>query len=588
MASYRTRTSHPVATPMNRSSLAGLSLLLIALPPLVLASIEEPAVEPSVVHAFRGAVYDVPGQFESDDYVMHEINAVRLLQQATFGPTVDSIHELRTMGRQRWLNDQFNKPMGPSHWSAMTRHDWDSALNASEFYGAMDGKEVIVNHAWQTFIESEDQLRERIVAALLEIFVITARVDAIGIKSNQHAAAAFYDLLESHAFGNYRDLLMGVSRSPAMAHYLSFYGSKKAVYVNGMAVTLPDENYAREILQLFSIGLYELNIDGTHRLNNGSPIDSYTQNDIMNLARVFTGWVHNARNRYWWDRYRKPMIPYGPEHSPEPKQFLGTTIAAGTDALSSLNQAIDTIFNHPNVGPFIGRQLIQRLVSSNPSPAYVARVAHAFNNNGRGIRGDMKAVIEAILLDPEAIARSASNAGTSVVRGKLREPMLRLTAVARLLKLKPRAPGTYPIANLMDTSYGLGQSPFKSPSVFNFFRPGYTPPGSMLAENALVAPEFQIVTGSAIPGSINFMNDFISTRHRLFTSDDSQLRALASDAEQLVDYLNLVLTARRLSNGDRDDVIELVNSIPANTRRHRVNAALQAITASPAFFVQKP
>ena len=524
-------------------------------------------------------------------FKLNKKSAARMLNQATFGATRDSVLALRRLGSRGWLNEQFSLPITQTHLDRISTVDYKNRVYPEGMFGVMDGAEYIVNNTWQSYITAKDQLRKRVGYALHQIFVINARVSNIGIKSNQNAAASFLDMLEINAFGNFRNTLYDVSRHAAMSHYLSYYDNRKATYNgNGVALTIPDENYAREVLQLFSIGLHELNNDGTLKLNaQGKPQKTYTQKDILNLARVFTGWRYikrsgYSRKEYALQKFNQPLIVDSKKHSPERKQFLGAVIPANTDAYKSLNKAIDTIFNHPNVGPFISKQLIQRLVTSNPSKGYVYRVASVFNNNANGVRGDMRSVIQAILLDDEAtqyVITSLSN-----IRGKLREPMIRLTAVARMLGYTHYTK-IYPIGNLSDTSHGLAQSPFKSPSVFNFFRPGYTPPNSTIATMGYVAPEFQIVTGSAISGSINLINEFINRGEDVFNADWFFLNRKARNPQKLITDLNIHLTAKTMSIEEINTALSVINKIPVTNRKQRVKAALQIVAASPSFLIQK-
>ena len=338
------------------------------------------------------------------------------------------------------------------------------------------------------------------------------------------------------------------------------------------------------MLQLFSIGLYQLKNDGTLLMVDGKPVETYTQKDIFNLARVFTGFTYNTL-RNGAEYLRQPMLVNPDWHSPEEKAFLGVVIPPETDAITSLDTAIDTVFQHANVGPFIGKQLIQRLVTSNPSAAYVNRVAMAFNDDGRGVRGNMKAVIKAIFNDREARIAPAFGTAAYDVAGKLREPMVRLTAVSRLMGVSSDKL-VFPVGDLSNASTGLGQSPFKSPSVFNFFRPGYTPPNSEIAAAGYVAPEFQIVAGVAIPGSINVLNDFVNRADRYVSLDLAYMESLAPDATALVDYINLMLTANTLDPVTRANILAAVESITLETPNQRVKAALQLVAASPAFLVE--
>jgi len=338
-------------------------------------------------------------------------------------------------------------------------------------------------------------------------------------------------------------------------------------------------------LQLFSIGLVELNLDGSPRLNGGNKVETYTQDDIVGLAKVFTGWdIEDRTTLKPSNAQRMPMKHYPEGHSLEAKQFLGVTIPAGTDGPSSLKIALDTIFNHANVGPFIGRQLIQKLVSSNPSPAYVSRVAQVFNNNGQGVRGDLKATLRAILIDVEA--RLPLNRSTEI--GKLREPAVRFVQWARAFKAYSPT-GQFRRMSLGDPATSLGQQPMRSPSGFNFFRPGYVPPSTEIAARGLVAPEFQLVTETSVSGYVNFMQRAIVDGLYDLRADYSDWVPLADTPTDLVARINLLLACGRLPAEAQSRIAQAVASIVATNdlgRTQRVQAACLLVMASPAYLVQ--
>jgi uncharacterized protein (DUF1800 family) len=365
---------------------------------------------------------------------------------------------------------------------------------------------------------------------------------------------------------------------------------------------LPDENYAREIMQLFTIGLSQLNLDGTAKLDaQGKKLDSYTQSDVSNLARVFTGYDYdysgvtyantpfqpypipspqNARNR---------MRLVASKHSNLSATFLGVTVPANTPGAAALKTALDTLFNHPNVGPFFAKQMIQRLVSSNPSPAYVQRVATAFNNNGAGVRGDMKAFWKAVLLDPEA--RTLSNAPSV---GKVREPMVRAVQWARTFG-GTSVDGKWVLYQQDSSDYGLGHSPLRSPSVFNFYRPGYVPPKTAIATAGLVAPEFQIHNESSTVAYLNYLSDWVGDKfgYGAIVPNYSALLPIAADAAKLVQWVNLHLTANQLSANTVTQINQSVASLsvtassPDSTKLQRIYAAVLLVMACPEYIVQK-
>jgi uncharacterized protein (DUF1800 family) len=391
--------------------------------------------------------------------------------------------------------------------------------------------------------------------------------------------------MEANAFGNFRKLLEDVTLSCAMGDYLSMRGSRKA----DASGRRPDENYAREIMQLFTIGLVELNPDGSPKLVNGQPVETYNEADVSGLARVFTGWDRGPGfSESQATEVLGPLVNEAQYHENGTKVFLGTTIPANTNAVDSMRIALDRLFNHPNVGPFIGRQLIQRLVSSNPSGAYIARVSAAFADNGRGVRGDMKTVIRAVLTD-----REARTPRTNADYGKLREPVLRFVMWARAAKVTSPS-GRWELWDLSSSADGLGQSPMHSPSVFNFYRPGYVPPNTVFSDAGKVAPEFQITTESSVASYINFMLWAIGADGGIYGSDlvsnYSDWLPLADDPSKLGAEVNLVFAANRL-RGDRLRLItDSVASIPGgndSNRRSRVQVAMLLTLACPECLVQK-
>ena len=464
----------------------------------------------------------------------------------------------------------------------------------------------------------DDQLRQRVAFALSQIFVISMQDGSVG--ENPRAVAAYVDMLGAKGLGNYRDLLQAVSLHPMMGVYLTSIRNQKADARTGR---VPDENYAREVMQLMSIGLHQLNADGSKQLSGGQPIDTYTQADISGMARVFTGWSWNcpdwpdngcffngtANGNTNPDRTFATLLGYPQYHSVEEKSFLGTTIPVQTkgDPDASLKTALDTLYQHQNVGPFIGRQLIQRLVTSNPSPAYVSAVSAAFNNNGSGVRGDMKAVVKAILMNPEARTVSSSS-------GKLREPMLRLSAFLRAFPFKSDT-GFYRVGNTDNGGTQLGQTPMRSPSVFNFFRPGYVPPGTEAAKANLAVPEMQLAQETTAAGYVNYMRDNVSSgvgsfngtvgttvfNRRDLQPDFTAELALADKSPELVDRMNAKLMYGSMPAALKTEIQGAVDKITIpvlNTggtnqaqidtaKRNRVNAAIFLTLVSPEFQVQK-
>ena len=414
--------------------------------------------------------------------------AARFLTQASFGPTEADINQVMSLGYAAWIDAQLALPAS-SHravWEAA-----DAAIKVAKPTSSA-GQAEVLDAFWTHAVSAPDQLRQRVAFALA-----------------------------TEGLGNYRNLLEAVSRNPLMGSYLSHARNQRA---NAATGRVPDENYAREVMQLFSIGLVKLDEAGH---SNGEA--TYLPADVSGLAKVFTGWswhcpdwpnndcftrgsVAGVSDR---DKAFKPMLGYPQYHSAEDKQFLDARLPGQEmpDPLASLKGAMDALSAHPNVGPFIGRQLIQRLVTSNPTPAHVTAVSRAFANNGQGVRGehpqplhgvdgegvrgDMKAVIKAVLLHPDA--RVVSDQA-----GKVREPVLRLSAFLRAHGFKSET-GGFHVGNTDNVIASLGQTPLRSPSVFNFYRPGYVAPGTRAAAGGLVAPEMQIVHETTTAGYVNYM-----------------------------------------------------------------------------------
>jgi len=531
--------------------------------------------------------------------------AARFLTQATFGPTDADIDRVMAIGYGAWIDEQLARP-ATSHRAAWEAADATiKAANAS----SSAGQDQVLDSFWKQAIRSEDQLRQRAAYALSQVFVISMMDDNVG--GNPRAVAAWLDMLGDKGLGSYRDLLETVSRHPLMGQYLSHLRNQKADPKTGR---VPDENYAREVMQLFSIGLVALNADGSVRSDGSKPLETYDQADIAGLAKVFTGWSWacpewpdnscffggSANGNSDPDRGVKSMLGYPQYHSPEEKKFLGATIPAQSqsDPQASLRVALDTLAAHPNVGPFIGKQLIQRLVTSNPSPQYVAAVAAAFSGSG----GDMKAMLRAVLMHPEARRQAASD-------GKVREPVLRLSAYLRAFGYQSES-GNWRVGNTDSTSSALGQTPLRSPSVFNFYRPGYVPPGTEAASGALAAPEMQIAHETSAAGYVNFMRDNIaqgvgqwnsSTSRRDLQYDFAAELALAEQPAALVEHINnkLLLGAMpaelkaEIQGAIEKMAIPTLRADASNQRqvndakRARVNAAVFLAVISPEYQVQK-
>ena len=508
--------------------------------------------------------------------------AGRFLTQATFGPTQADITALQASTFAAWLTSQTAAPVStPTHraWAEQRLVQLQAAsstatLSSSQFYESF----------WVQAATSPDQLRQRVKYALSQIFVISLIDPGVDVRG----AASYYDMLGADAFGNFRTLMNDVTYHPMMGVYLTYMSNQKE-----SGTRTPDQNYARELMQLMSIGLFKLNTDGTRQLDStGNPIPTYSETDIQGLAKVFTGlgWYSPTPTSTTYTGGNKdpnasvtPMTVYNQFHSISQKDFLGVSIPASTtaDTAADVKFALDTIFNHPNVGPFIAYRLVQQLVTSNPTPAYVQRVATVFNNNGKGVRGDMAAVVTAVLTDTEARdMTSVSSPGF----GKLREPILRLAHWMRAFSATSQSGNWLMGSTSANTS--LGQSPLTSPSVFNFWPPGYAPPNTQLASHNLLAPEFQGVDEISVSGYLNTMQSTIGSgigsvptggTGADIQSTYAQEVAIANDANALADRMNLLLLYGQMTATLRQRLVDAINgvTIPGGTATQaQINAAL--------------
>ncbi|MCZ8164837.1 DUF1800 family protein [Silanimonas sp.] len=550
-----------------------------------------------------------------------QADAARLLMQATFGPTESEINRVVSLGADAWITDQFNRPAS----SHLATHQAIHNELAPHLGGNADDLACRFSYAcqlsrhdtwWQIGVRGDDQLRQRVAFALSQFFVISEVSDNVGYS--QQAISDYYDTLAVHGLGNFRTLLEEVTLHPLMGRYLGMLQNEKA---DPRTNTEPDENFAREVMQLFSIGLVDLNIDGTPKLDtNGNTIPTYDNTRITNLARALTGWNFSNATSWWnWeDDVKLPGLISNMTtwrtaqgeiyHDTGAKTLLGgTAVPAGGTAAADLRIALDNLFNHPNVGPFLARHLIQRLVTSNPSPAYVRRVAERFNNNGSGVRGDMRAVVRAVLMDPEA--RDAAQA-QQYGYGKVKEPMLRFSAVLRAFNAEGQAVATTGGATtrglLRNRGIGIdmSQSIMGSPSVFNFYRPNFMPTGE-LRQRGLMAPELQILNEAVAVSSINHFhgrlwqtdnadttiptttNDprFYWTRYRFNLSAE---KALAVAPEKLVDRMNLLLMGGRMPADMRSILISSTYATPMNDGGgDRVEDLIFLIASSSQFATQR-
>ena len=485
--------------------------------------------------------------------------ATRFLEQATFGPSPASIQHLAGAGMDRWLQEQFaatpspipDAPAGITNLSTAQQNFFDNAINR------------------------DDQLRQRVAFALGQIWVIS------GVKINRpEAFIPYLRLLQKDAFGNYYDLMYDVTLSPAMGHYLDMVNNDKPNPVLGRSA---NENYARELLQLFTTGLEKLNGDGSVvRDEQGQPVPAYDQEVIEELARAFTGWtyppapgqVSRLHNPAYWDG---PMVAFESNHDTGAKVLLdGRTLPAGRTAENDLRDSLRNIFEHPNVGPFIGKQLIQHLVTSNPSGEYVSRVAAAFDDNGLGVRGDMQAVIRAILLDPEARQFDNQVPPETTGYGHLREPALFITNLLRSLRATVTDQN-----NLAGFSRSLGQNLYYPPTVFNYFAPGYEVPGAQT-----LGPEFQILSPANSMARVNLLNRlFFGTLGGGTTLDLTPLISAASNPTQLVDSVDATLLHGTMSEPLRTSILKAVSAASDNPTRART--ALYLAAASGQYQVEQ-
>ncbi|MBI5333902.1 MAG: DUF1800 domain-containing protein [Burkholderiales bacterium] len=545
-----------------------------------------------------------------------DADARRFLAQATFGPDDAQLAEVNRRGFNGWIDWQWTLPYTPvlTHWDAENARI--RALNANDRARSAELQQAF----YQRALFGQDQLRVRMAYALSQIFVVSTVDSTLGDQTRM--VASYFDMLQTTGLTTYRQLLEGVARHPAMGIYLSHLRNQGEDTATGR---VPDENFAREVMQLFSIGLVRLNTDGTPVMNNGVAVETYTADDVKGLAKVFTGWSwagpdkHRGRF-YGWDGYQDanraitPMQAYPDFHSRSEKRFLGVTIPAGTAPEAALKTALDTLAAHPNTAPFISRQLIQRLVTSNPSAGYVRDVAEAFSRSG----GDMKTVVATILLHNEA--RNLAYL-SDPQHGKLREPVLRLTALLRAYGVKSNN-GKVDLRGTDNPGTELAQTPLNAPSVFNFYRPGYVPAGTQAGSRGMVVPEMQIANETSMAGYVNFMTsgivhgfgqwgvisdtggregrDLRLPFNRYSPAADfnaSPLRALArSDVPGLIEHLNQRLFYGAMSEALRGELVSAVQAMPANSTtpsayeeqlRQRIWMALTLAVASPEYIVLK-
>lgn len=564
------------------------------------------------VGILRGYFGKAPGPGATPPPAVTAAAAARFLTQASFGPTSAEISRLQTLNdygawidqevarsRTRYLNA--SRSMYTNYYNyCLTQLPVDQC--PTPLAETLDTWRDYFRHVWWLqAVQGQDQLRQRMAFALSQILVVSDK--SPNLSDTSFGLASYYDVLSTHAFGNYRDLLEEVALHPVMGLYLSMLRNEKADPERNIR---PDENFARELLQLFTIGVHELNVDGSLKRNAlGEPIPTYDQTTIQEFARAFTGW--NFAN-IPWDEWRGngnrtvKMVAVAAYHDTEPKLLLNNTLVpGGRTAQQDLDAALDNVFQHPNVGPFLASQLIKRFTTSNPSPAYVGRVAAVFNNNGQGVRGDLGAVLRAVLLDREA------RDGTAAVPafGKLREPVLRMTQLFRAFGARPVPGGDWDVAptvavfntpsnrGLRGLDADLGQNVLSSPTVFNFYPPDFAPAGPVAAAQ-LVAPEFQLWTENAVMAGANLLNfhvqDAESGGYWTALNLTAEL-ALVSQPANLVNRLDLLLTGGAMSTSLRQALLTRLSDPTYSNddygRSGKVRDAISLIVNSPEQLVQK-
>jgi uncharacterized protein (DUF1800 family) len=508
-----------------------------------------------------------------------QAEAFAFLDEATFGPTAAEVQRVTAIGYGAWIDEQVALP--PTLHLPVVQQLFVTNPPAA---GAPQPQVDRLDAWFRAALNAPDQLRQRVAYALSQILVAS---DVGALRTQPQALAYYYDALVRNALGNYRDLLKDVTLTPAMGVYLSMLGNQKPDPARNIR---PDENYAREVMQLFTIGLVQLNPDGTPKLDaQGVGLPTYDQSVIEGYANVFTGWTYAGATQANFANPRRnfvaPMAAVPFYHSTGAKKLLdGVVLPAGQTPEQDLDAAIDSLFRHPNVGPFLGRQLIQRLVTANPSPQYVERVARVFADDGRGVRGNLAAVVRAILLDAEARAAPTDTSG------RLEEPFLRFVQLWRAYGAKA-ASGRYLYAA---PEQAFGQAPLRSPSVFNFYRPDYQPPGE-LHSSGLASPEMQITTETTTVTAANALYFAVFNRNSAAPNpqpndvliDVAAELALADDPPALVDRVAQKLLGGQISPALRQAAIAQVGRVAAANRANRVAEALYLVVTSPEYAVSR-
>ncbi len=503
--------------------------------------------------------------------------ANQFLNQATFGATEVSVQNFIGLRHDAWIDQEMVKVTS-------LQLPFLRALPRPDNLGLLQTDRVDI---WfRNVLNGDDQLRQRVAFALSEIMVVSQQGALIGAP---YSLADYYDVLARNAFGNYRQLIEEVTLHTAMGEYLSMLGNEKP---NPALNIRPDENYAREVMQLFSIGLVELNNDGSAKLDaRNQPIPTYSQEIIEGFAHVFTGWHFAGAPSFPTARRTDqnqtiPMQLYPDFHDTGSKMLLnGVVVPAGQTGEQDLSDALDNIFDHPNVGPFLAIRLIQRLVTSNPSPGYVERVATVFNDNGSGVRGDLGAVVRTLLMDGGARPDMPMD-----VDGKIKEPIIRLTQLWRAYDAISRS-GRYP---LISASFYFGQGPLQSPTVFNFFSPFYAPPGE-IRDNTLVAPELEIATEYQNTRVTNYLfsQAFVNNSENMNAGDDdvliniSEEIAIAANIDELIDLVSGKLLGGNISDALRAEIVGMLLLIPQDEAVIRAAETIYFVVTSPEYAYQR-
>ncbi|QDT08805.1 DUF1800 domain-containing protein [Stieleria marina] len=570
---------------------------------------------------------------------MVRIRATQFLQRATFGPTQAEVDALTlemidkgvTQAASDWIDAQF----------AMQHTSHVATAKAMLTADGWEDDEVSVGITryryqawWHNAITAPDQLKQRVAWALMQICVVGQTGSGFNSTSEDNLGqprwlglSNYYDMLLENSDDTYRDVLGDVTFSPIMGVYLSHLRNKKGDPANGV---FPDENYAREIMQLFSIGLYELKQNGEYKKDaQGEDIPTYGNEEIKAFARLFTGlnYAGSTTVSNGSSNLHTPMIMHESGHDQDPKTLLqGVTLPATTDGVADINAGLDNLYAHPNVAPFISRLLIQRLVRSNPSKRYLGRVSAVFRDNGQGVRGDLKAVVKAILLDRECwnsirITRvrsplSIKVRGTGTERSRMMEPVVMYASFIRRFGngvsvthtdnddnvTTPDSGGWYKLPGM---GYNWSQQPYSSPSVFNFYSPNYQPAGPIssftaskrIPNRTLYAPEFQLFDAVVANRMANrYRNDIRDAKSDVNTVNNAKAgkeeidvlldfsteEALAGDAESLVEHLDLTLCAGTMTNAMRNALVAAINDEPNASNANRARGALLAVMMSPA------